>query len=64
MPDRMPERMSDRMSEYMPEGMSDRMSEYVSYAIYIYILSRLICQKSVSGVRIFVYEFGVCEMGS
>ena len=36
MPDRMPERMSDRMSEYMPQGMSDRMSEYVSYAIYIY----------------------------
>ena len=39
MPDRMPERMSDRMSEYMPQGMSDRMSEYVSYAIYIYIYS-------------------------
>jgi hypothetical protein len=35
MPDRMPERMSDRMSEYMPDRMLDRMSEYLCH-IYIY----------------------------
>jgi hypothetical protein len=31
----MPERMSDRMSEYMPDRMLDRMSEYLCH-IYIY----------------------------